>query len=229
MKYALIPARKGSKRFPGKNTSILNGKPLIVYTIDAVINSKIFDEIIVSSDDPKVCEITKAYQGITLHRRPDELATDTVTTSQVLMAILQERKIKSGICSIFLPTTPFRTAKHICEAFIKLKPNVNSVISICDFHIPPEFSMRYKDGGEYLCIPKNSPLRIGKTQSQTQSKSVHPNGAIYIAEIEEFLKTKSFFMDRAIGYLMDRISSIDIDIPEDMLIAKAIGTIDDFL
>lgn len=221
---ALIPARAGSKRFPGKNTAPLKDKPLIIYTIDAVLESGVFEEIVVSTDDPKVVEMVESISGVEVHSRPSHLATDNARNIEVLLDILKEKKLSEGTCGIFQPTSPFRTGRDIVNAMEQLNEEVDSVIGVTDFITSPAFAAEFveSDGMPLLHFPEGSPLISGRTRKQQQAPVVHPNGAIYIAWIDKLLVRGSFFSDRTLGYMMDRISSIDIDEELDLAFASTV-------
>jgi len=223
-RLAVIPARAGSKRFPGKNTARLGEKPLILYTVEAVMSSNSFDRIIVSTDDSIVVNIVKSVSGIEIHHRPPHLSTNTVTTIKVLIHILKENCITNGICGIFLPTCPLRTGEHISEAMEQLTKDVDSVVGVAYYAVPPSFSAELIMGSNppILKFPHNSPLLQGRTRVQLQPTMVYPNGAIYLAWTDRLLVNKSFFKGRVSGYLMDRISSVDIDEEIDLKFAEAV-------
>jgi len=141
MKIAIIPARKGSKRFPGKNKALLGGKPLISWTIESVLSSMIFDFVVFSSDCPDMLQIAGGYSGITIHKRPSYLAGDDVTTAQVTASILENyNDIK--ICGLFMPTCPFRSSDDIIAAVQNLDASCDSVISMKKMEIIPDFLFR---------------------------------------------------------------------------------------
>lgn len=221
---AIIPARAGSKRLPGKNTVPLGDKPLILHTIEAVISSGAFDRIIVSTDDPKVINIVKNAGGIEVHHRSPDLSTDSATAVEVLGHILKEKRIIDGICGIFQPTSPFRNGGHIRQAMAQLTKEVDSVVGVTYYYVPPSFSaeLLMDNSPPLLKFHEDSPLLRGSTQKQLQPSTVHPNGAIYLAWVDRFLVNNSFFKGCVSGFLMDRISSIDIDEELDLKIAGAI-------
>ena len=217
--FAFIPARAGSKRLPNKNRLILRGKPLIVYTIEAVIASGIFDEIFVSTDDDIISDITQNYKKISLHRRSHELAGDSATVTQVVLSFLSDRKNEFKVFGVFPPTSPFRKAHHIRESFQLLLEPVDSVISVSKYSFPPAFRMEIDDS-KSITVPQSSPLLSGNTQVGNQKLFVHPNGAIYWSWVNSFLNYKSFYRGKICGYLMNRKDSIDIDDKFDMTIAE---------
>ena len=84
-RIAIIPARRGSKGLPKKNVLIMNGKPLVEWTIECAINSDCFDEIVVSTDDPQVVSIVASYDVVSLHNRPEHLGEDNVPGIEVVL------------------------------------------------------------------------------------------------------------------------------------------------
>mgnify|MGYP006307627141 CR=1 FL=1 len=161
---AFIPARAGSKRLPHKNRLLLRGKPLITYTIEAVIESAIFDEIVISTDDAIIIDIAQKYDGVILHERSEPLAGDGITVTQVLISYLLERKSIYDICGVFPPTSPFRNAYHIKEAFCLLQDGIDNVVSVTQYSFPPSFRMTL-NADTSLSIPSSSPLVAGNTQT----------------------------------------------------------------
>lgn len=111
---ALVPARAGSKRIPGKNIRLLGGVPLIAWTIAAAERSAVFDRIIVSTDDPATTEIARLH-GVVVHRRTPEHATDDAPDLLWVRDVLQ--KVDCHAFAILRPTSPFRTAETIQRAF----------------------------------------------------------------------------------------------------------------
>lgn len=127
----IILARKGSKRLPNKNTLILNGKPMIEYTIKEALKSKYINRIIVSTDDDKVKEIASKYSTLEVHDRPPELAQDDTPTEKVMDYILESLDRKPDMMVNLQPTSPLRKAKHIdrcIDVFIAGK--FDSVVSV---------------------------------------------------------------------------------------------------
>ncbi|ELV2779730.1 acylneuraminate cytidylyltransferase family protein, partial [Enterobacter cloacae] len=135
-KIALIPARGGSKRLPDKNIKLLNGKPLIAWTIIAARESGLFDDIIVSTDSENIASLAKKFGANVPFIRPQNLSDDTATTAEVVRHavdfIQQAEKVSIDIICLLQPTSPLRTATHIKEAFNLYKEKkAKSVISVC--------------------------------------------------------------------------------------------------
>ena len=130
----IIPARGGSKGIPKKNIAQLSGKPLIAYTINAALKSKLLTKVIVSTDDKKIADIAKEYGCEVPFIRPESLSGDDVLTYPVLkhaIEFLQENNHEKYDAILLLqPTSPFRSSKDIDNAINLLSKDVDCVISI---------------------------------------------------------------------------------------------------
>lgn len=126
---ALIPARVGSKRVPGKNIRILNGHPLIAYTISAAINSGVFKRVLVSTDDPGTAEIARHYGAEAPFLRPAEFAGDRSPDIEWVRHTLETLKGEGSnydCFSILRPTSPFRHPETICRAWSEFQANIGA-------------------------------------------------------------------------------------------------------
>ncbi len=217
---AIIPARGGSKRLPRKNILDLNGKPLIVWSIEAGVNSKYINKTIVTSDDNEILEIGKKYQIDTI-KRPSELASDTATTFDAIKHSIESLDDKYEYTVLLQPTSPLRDEKHIDEAIELLEnKNADAVISVCEMDHSPLWSNTLPENLDMSGFLREE---VKNTRSQDLPKYYRLNGAIYICRTDRLLKEKSFFIkDNIYAYKMDRKSSIDIDEEIDFIIAKAI-------
>lgn len=222
-RIALIPARGGSKRLPDKNIKVLNGKPLIAWTIIAAKESGLFDEVIVSTDSENIATIAKKYGANVPFIRPQNISDDTATTAEVVRHAVNFIQ-QAGKCSIdtvclLQPTSPLRTASHIKEAFdLYNEKKANSVISVCKV----EHSIQ-------LCNKLNETLSMDgfiKLEDNKRSQE-HPvyyrlNGAIYIFDKIHFENISKIYDQNSYAYIMNRTSSIDIDEREDFIFAESL-------
>ena len=205
---AIIPARGGSKRLPNKNILDLNGKPLIAWSIEAAKKSKYIDKIVVSSDSEEILKIAKKYD-VNIIKRPDELATDTASSIDVVKHVIKNYPGYEYIV-LLQPTSPLRTEKHIDEAIELLeRKKADAVISVCEMDHSPLWSN---------ILPENLSMEnflredVKNKRSQDLPKYYRLNGAIYICKTDKFLEKNTFFLDQNIyAYVMDRKSSVDID------------------
>lgn len=215
----LIPARGGSKGIPKKNLRLLDGVPLISYSINAGISSNIIDDLFVSSDDIEILNISKTI-GAKIIKRPTHLATDDASTHDVILHAINtlNKNNKYDLVVLLQPTSPLRNEKHIDEAYnLMLKKNSSSLISV---------SLPDKSPYKYLLIDKEGYLnglinnKMTFMNRQDLPKTYLPNGAIYIFSINDFLKKNRIPINKTVPYLMTKEESIDIDQYDDILIAE---------
>jgi N-acylneuraminate cytidylyltransferase/CMP-N,N'-diacetyllegionaminic acid synthase len=208
---AIIPARSGSKGLQDKNIKEMNQKPLMAYTIEACLKAKVFEEIFVSTDSIQYAEIAKRYGAQVPFLRPDNLALDQSTTTDVILHVINEMKNrgKTFDCLVLLqPTSPLRTEKHIKESIeIFFKKEADTVISVCKLLHPSALNVIIDNSGA-LIAPYCGRESV-RRQDFTQEYQI--NGAIYITGTEFFLQHKSFYSEKTFPYIMEPIHSIDID------------------
>jgi len=212
---AIIPARKNSKRIPGKNKKLLNGKPLICYTIEAALNSKLALDIVLSSDDPELREIAKNYGSrIMFHPRPEQLAMDDSKTIDVMRYVLKNLDKSYSEIITLQPTSPLRTAEHIDSAqSLKMKCKADTLFSVTESTSPPSLSAMVGDdlSGENF-------LGLSGIHKRTQDCPTYCtiNGAIYINDIDNVFKCETLLDgENPIVFKMKSYESIDIDSLDD--------------
>lgn len=219
-RIAIIPARSGSKGLKDKNIIDLCGKPLIAYSIEAALETSLFDHVIVSTDSEHYAEIAQHY-GAEVMMRGEALSNDKATTFMVLEDILKNRLQESIDYFVLLqPTSPLRTSKHITEAIEKFE----SKIEHFDFLV----SMKEAEHAKVLVNPidDDESLKYFDTDFSNYRrqgyKDYSPNGAIFIAKPDSYLEQKHFFGAKALSYIMSAEDSVDIDGALDLVVAKAI-------
>ena len=175
---AIVPARGGSKRLPGKNLRPLNGKPLIGYTIQAALRSECFQKVLFSSDDEELLEVARGF-GADAEERPAYLAADTAKVLELVnvLADREEFQREFDIIALLLPTCPFRRPSDIRKGMELLTREVDSVVSVTDYEFPPQLGVKVDPGTgllEGLFDP--SPLVTGDTRSQDKERILRPIG-----------------------------------------------------
>ena len=219
---AIIPARGGSKAFPRKNIITLAGKPLIAWTISAALNSKYITKTVVSTDDNEISNISKK-EGVTVIKRPIELATDTSSSVSAVRHVLDYYDSNGETFDIVIllqPTSPLRTSKNIDDAFkIMLEIKAKSLISVCETDNKFLKSFTKTSFGYLQGISNN---KYTFMRRQDLPITYLSNGAIYIIFTKEFLKFDSFFTDKTIEFIMSKEQSVDIDSPNDLHKAELI-------
>ena len=216
---AIVPARGGSKRFPRKNILDLNGKPLIAYSIEAGLQSKYIDKVIVTSDDEEILNISKEF-GADIIKRPDELASDIATSFDAIKHTI-ENVDKYDYIILLQPTSPLRGAVQIDEAIDLLETKeANAVVSVCAMDHSPLWSNTLPQDASMQGFLRDEVLN---KRSQDLEKYYRLNGAIYICKTDKLLEEESFLLKENIfAYVMDRESSIDIDEKIDFKIAEVL-------
>jgi CMP-N-acetylneuraminic acid synthetase len=224
-KLCIIPARGGSKRFPGKNVAKLGKKPLIFHTIDATLG--LFDRIIITTDSINILELVKNEYAsysfsneteLIFHLRDSSLATDTSKVIETVKALQQENKDCDEVW-LTLPTCPLRTRGDIQEAQQLLTKDVDSVIAVTEYEFPPSLGMVEGAGGNLISYHYSDPWRNGNTRSQDHAQVLRPNGSIYGTTKESFETYQSFYDGKVKGYFMPRERSVDIDTKIDFKLA----------
>ncbi len=210
---AIIPARGGSKRLPGKNILDLAGKPLIAWTIEGALNSKYIDRVIVSTDNNKIASISKKYGVDVPFMRPKELATDEAQTIDVVIHVLNKLKEfnqQYDYIVLLQPTSPLRQVKHIDDSISQMvKTSSDAIISVCESEHSPLWCNTLDDDMSMDNFIKES---VKNKRGQDLEKYYRINGAIYVCSIEKLKEKGDFFLsNNCSAYIMDQDVSVDID------------------
>jgi CMP-N-acetylneuraminic acid synthetase len=219
---AIIPARGGSKGLPRKNIVSLAGKPLIQWTIEASLNSKFITKTLVSSEDDEILKISELCGADTL-KRPIEYASDTSSSQDVILSVIDSLEEEFDFIVLLQPTSPLRESIDIDLAFQNLlSSEADSVISVVetDNKILKAFIIN-SDG--FLGGISNNDYPFMRRQDLPNVYM--SNGAIYIFSYHTFLREKTFLSDKTIMYPMSKVSSFDIDTKEDLeAVEKLLGS-----
>ncbi|OOF77651.1 acylneuraminate cytidylyltransferase [Rodentibacter caecimuris] len=209
-KIAIITARSGSKGLPNKNVLFANGKPVMAYSIEAALESAEFEKIIVSTDSQEYIDLLSHYP-IEFVKRSAELASDKASSFVVIEDVLDKyQHLNFDYFVLLQPTSPLRTSQHIQEANAKFEQHFDRfdfLVSVSDAHKPTTLT-REIDEDESL---KNFKLDYSNYARQQHHPEFSPNGAIFSAKPQAYLKQKHFYGERCIAYFMDKEVSVDID------------------
>lgn len=221
---AVIPARAGSKRLPGKNIKKLSGKPLIQWTIEAALECDLIDETVVSTDDLSIAELSKNHGASVPFIRPYSLSQDNSTSIDVLIHALdyyKEQGLAFDYIMLLQPTSPLRNASHIYGAVNMLcEKDADAVISVCETEHSPLWANTLDETCNMDFFLRKE---LKNQRSQDLPKYFRLNGAIYLVDTVRLRAEKTLFITNNIyGYKMDRKSSVDIDEGIDFLLAKSI-------
>lgn len=207
-KIAIIPARSGSKGLKDKNIIDVCGKPLLAYSIEAALTSGVFDKVILSTDSEKYARIGKSF-GAEIMMRGERLSDDKATTFMVIEDILSRLKNHCDYFVLLQPTSPLRTETHIKEAVEQFE---NHYLNF-DFLV----SVKEAEHANVLVKPIEDDLSLKYFDTDFSNyrrqgyKDYSPNGAIFIAKPEAYLKQKHFFGAESMAYIMNKFDSVDID------------------
>lgn len=211
----IITARGGSKRIPKKNIKEFCGKPIIAYSIEAAINSKVFDKVIVSTDSQEIKEVALSYGAEVPFMRSNENSNDHATTVDVLLEVLEKYSNYDIFCCLY-PTAPFLTGNVLKEAQEKLiNTQAKSLVPVVEFSYPPQRCLSIKDDRIQFSHPEHI-----NTRSQDLERKYHDVGQFYFGKVDSFLKDKSLFTDNTSTIILDPMHVQDIDTLDDWKIAE---------
>lgn len=223
MRYlVVIPARGGSKGILRKNIKQFDGKPLIYYSIDAARAIAPDEDICVSTDDDEIIQVVEDYGLKVPFKRPAELATDTAGTYEVLLHALDfyEKQGRHYDTLVLLQnTSPFRRAEQVKEALGLYNEKVDMVVSVKECAANPYYCVFEEDANGYLHVCKGDGNIFRR---QDAPKVYEYNGAIYIINTESLKHQHMHQFKKRIKYVMDEISSFDLDTMIDWKIAEMI-------
>lgn len=212
----IIPARGGSKRIPRKNVKPFMGKPILAYSIENAFATGLFDEVMVSTDDPEIMEVAKQYGASVPFVRTEKTANDFAPLADVLHEVVdmyaEQGKTFDNMCCI-LATCPLVKVSYILEAYQKLiNSDFISVYPVVQFSYPILRSLRMDDNGE---VSMNWP-EYAKTRSQDLAPAYHDSGTFYWHKVDAWMSGKR----KGGGIVMAEDLVQDIDTEEDWRMAE---------
>ncbi len=216
---AIITARGGSKRIPKKNIKPFKGKPIIAYSIEAAINSGIFEEVMVSTDDNEIVEIAKSHGASVPFMRSDKNSDDYATTSDVIKEVLEQynrmgKTFKCGCC--IYPTAPFVTGDKLLNSYdVFQSSEADSLIPVVRFSYPPQRAYIAKGDHLQFMYPENKELR-----SQDLEPMFHDAGQFYFFNVDAFLKTGNIISGQIAYVELSEMEVQDIDNESDWKLAE---------
>ena len=220
---AIIPARSGSKGLKDKNIKLLNGKPLMAYSIEAALESKMFYEVMVSTDSEKYAAIAKEYGANVPFLRSAELSSDTATSKDVILDVLRRYEAAGNKYDTFCllqPTSPLRKASDIIKAYeFFAEKKALAVVGVTEADHSPLHYGTLPDDLSMVGFIKDE---VKDKPRQALETYYRINGAMYIASVEYYREFGDFYKDRCYAFIMGREVSVDIDSEMDFCVAKAI-------
>lgn len=220
MKLAVIPARGGSKRIPGKNMRDFCGKPIIAYSIETALKSGLFDHVIVSTDDEKIASLVTELGAEVPFSRPMEISDDHTGTNVVVKHAIEWYQ-KNGhdvslVCCIYA-TAPFLQAKYLSAGYdLLLKSPKSFVFSVTNFAFPIQRAVRINRKGS---VEAFWPEHIN-SRSQDLEEAFHDAGQFYWGQAQSFLEELDVFSNVSLPIVLPRHLVQDIDTEEDWKLAE---------
>lgn len=218
---AIIPARSGSKGLPDKNIRELNGKPLLAYSIEAAVKSKMFAQIMVSTDSTKYAEIARQFGADVPFLRSRENSSDAASSWDVVREVLESyKKLDKQFDTVCLlqPTSPLRNATDIRSAYdVFVTKKASAVIGVCETDHSPMWCNTLPNNlsmNKFISASANMPR-------QKLDKYYRINGAIYIVNVKK-LENRIDIYSNSYAFIMPRERSVDIDTEFDFVIAEAV-------
>lgn len=217
---AIIPARGGSKRIPGKNTRNFLGKPIIAYSIETAMESGLFEEVMVSTDSKEIAQIAESYGARVPFMRSKANADDYASTTAVLIEVLNDYKEKSGCtfsysCCIY-STSPLLKKECLDQAYQKLvNEDYDTIFPVVEYPYPIQRALKVKNGQVEYYNPE-----YGSVRTQDLEKAYMDSGQFYFFKSTSLLKNKKLKRGR-VGCIKLNPSEVqDIDTLEDWKIAE---------
>lgn len=220
MKVAVIPARGGSKRILKKNIRTFSGKPIIAWSIQAALESELFDKVVVSTDDAEIAAVVKQYGAEVPFYRPRELSDDYTTTNAVVKHAVewfreQHQKI-DYVCCIYA-TAPFIDIKNLKKGFeLLLESGQSFVFTVTSFPYPIQRALRITDKGLIEAMWKENMY----ARSQDLEDAFHDAGQFYWGTANAFLNDSVMLDNESLPVILPRYLVQDIDNEEDWVRAE---------
>lgn len=216
-RFALIPARGGSKRLPRKNILDVAGKPMLAYSIEIARATGLFEQIFVSTEDDEIAFVARQY-GAEVIERPVEIAADRSTVVQACLHALEAHPEIDILCCIYATAVLLKpeTIVTACE-LLDREPHADFVMGVSEYEHPPVQALQSdKDGYLSYMWPEWRGV-----QSQFHPNLVVSNGTFYWARAEALRDEKTFYGRRLRGVVVPSDQTSDIDTREDLAKIKS--------
>lgn len=225
-KVAFVPARSGSKRVPDKNIKLLNGVPMLAYSVHTALESGVFDDVICATDSEVYADIARFYGADVPLLRDSQISGDESPDIEWILwmlEILSELGREYDVYSILRPTSPFRRVDTIQRAWATFAadPTAHSLRAVEKCHEHPGKMWVLQDSVMYPLLP----FRIGDVPWHSNQYGVLPevyvqNASLEIAWVKKTRETGSIAGDRVLPFITEDYEGFDINAPEDWVVAE---------
>lgn len=216
---AVLTARGGSTRIPRKNIRDFCGRPMLAWPLSAALESNLFDEVMVSTDDDEIASVARACGASVPFMRSAAASDDFATTADVIDEVLscwEERGVSFDVVCCLYPTAPFVTAGELREGLSLIRGGASGVVCVSDFDFPPQRALLLADDGslsferpEFACA-----------RSQDLPTTVHDCGRFYFTRVDAWREERTFLSKNCRALVIDPRIACDIDTPADWEIAE---------
>jgi len=209
---AIIPARGGSKRIPRKNLLTFDGVPMIVRSIRTALDSGLFEQVVVSTDDAEIAELALAHGAQVPFLRPAELADDFTGTAAVIVHALQQLPAFDYACCVYA-TAPLLQARFLREGFELLQqhPQKSFAFSVCSFGFPVQRALTLDGQGALTALYPE----FRQTRSQDLPEAFQDAGQFYWGRSEAWLRGEVLYSSVSLPVILPRHLVQDIDTLQD--------------
>lgn len=214
----IIPARAGSKRIPKKNIKPFMGKPIMAYSIEAALQSGLFDEVMVSTDSEEFAAVARLYGAKVPFLRSEATANDYATTADVLFEVLEKYKeqgrVFDNLCCLY-STAPFVTKENLQKAYGLLSDEIDASFTVVEYSYPIQRSLVVKDGKIGMAYPE-----FAASRSQDLEKHYHDAGQFYFIKTAALLEHKTLWAPRTAPLVLSELNVQDLDTETDWKLAE---------
>lgn len=222
---AVVPARSGSKRAPGKNLATVGGAPLIAHAIAAARAARCVDRVVVTTDCQRIADVARRYGAECPFLRPAELASDDApgraAWKHAVAWLAEHEEYRPARTVLLQPTSPLRTASDV-EAAVDLleRRDADWVVSVvCEKDPAPWLTPLGPEGR----LPGYAAIPLPWTQGQRPTEPTYrPNGAVFAARTNVLMESSTLYTDRTYAYVMPNERSLDVDAPWDLYLADLV-------
>lgn len=220
MRIAIIPARGGSKRIKKKNIKLFHGKPIIAWSIQTVLKSDIFDQVIVSTDDEEIADISKIFGASVPFMRPNNISDDYTDTKTVICHsinwLIRHDVKPDSVCCVY-PTSPLLISEDLKKAskLVDMYPE-SFILPVCEYQYPINRALELESNGSIKPIKPEYMHR----RSQDIKEAYHDAGQFYFGKTELWLKNKNILENNNMPIIIPRLRAQDIDNLEDWSLAE---------
>lgn len=219
MKYlALVPARGGSKGVKNKNIRLVNGVPLIHYTIKSALAVQAFSEVVVSTDSEEIAKVSSEAGALIPFIRPPELANDTAKSIDAVIHALDVLENEYDAVCLLQPTSPLRISEDILGALVAFEQSgKDSLVSVTKLEDPHPHKVKKIVDGRLASFLDGTSSEVPR---QSLPECYILNGSIYLAKVDFLRKNRTFFSNDTAPYIIPEQRSINIDCENDLLLAE---------